>query len=172
MILLPAQTSLQHWIHQTDKVKLFPWQKAKEFFTPEEKVQIAEAIRAAEQRTSGEVRIFVENHCRFVDPLDRAQEIFAELRMYETAERNATLIYIAVKDHQAAVFGDGGIHQKVGQKYWQDEVEKMLLYFKQQHLGEGVIQVVKDIGEALHYYFPYDRDTDKNELPDDIVFGK
>jgi uncharacterized membrane protein len=153
-------------------VKLFPWQKPKEYFTPEEKQLIAEAIRDAEQRTSGEVRIFIENRCRFVDPLDRAQEIFSELKMHETAERNATLIYVAVKDHQAAIFGDEGIHQKVGQKYWQDEVDKMLLYFRKEHLSEGVTQIVRDIGEVLHYYFPYDRATDKNELPDDIVFGK
>ncbi len=153
-------------------MKLFPWQKEKEYFTAEEKLRVAEAIRLAEQRTSGEVRIFIENRCRFVDPLDRARELFAQLKMHETAERNASLIYIAVKDHQAAVFGDEGIHQKVGQKYWEDEVAKMLLYFKKHDLAAGIVQVVNDIGEVLHYYFPYDRDTDKNELPDDIVFGR
>ncbi len=153
-------------------MRLFPWQKQKEYFTADEKLEIAEAIRSAEQRTSGEIRIFIENHCRFVDPLDRALELFAELKMNETAERNATLVYIAVKDHQAAIFGDEGIHQKVGQKYWEDEISKMLLYFKKEHLSEGIVQIVTDIGEVLHFYFPYDRETDKNELPDDIVFGK
>lgn len=130
------------------------------------------AIQEAEQRTSGEVRIFVESRCRFVDPLDRAKEIFFELGMDKTKDRNASLVYVAVKDRQVAVFGDEGIHQKVGQKYWEDEVEKMLLYFKQQHLADGIVQCVNDIGEALHTYFPYEKDTDKNELPDDIVFGR
>jgi uncharacterized membrane protein len=152
-------------------VRLFPWQKEKEHLSAGEQAQIAEAIRRAEQRTSGEVRIYLENRCRYVDPLDRAQQIFAQLKMSETAERNATLIYVAVKDKQAAILGDEGIHQKVGQKYWEDEVGKMLLYFRKQHLAEGLIQIVTDIGEVLHYYFPYDRETDKNELPDDIVFG-
>jgi uncharacterized membrane protein len=31
---------------------------------------------------------------------------------------------------------------------------------------------VIQIGEALTTHFPYDNDTDKNELPDQIVFGK
>jgi uncharacterized membrane protein len=92
--------------------------------------------------------------------------------MEKTNDRNASLIYIAVKDHQAAVLGDEGIHQKVGQHDWEDEVNKMMLHFKQEHLVEGIIQVINDIGEALHQYFPYDRDTDKNELPDEIVFGR
>ena len=153
-------------------MKLFPWQKPREFFTPEEKEAILAAIKTAEQRTSGEVRLFVESKCHFVDALDRAKEMFAQLKMDQTAERNATLVYIAVDDRQAAVYGDEGIHQKVGQKYWEDEIQKMLLLFGKEHLVDGIVQCVKDIGDALHYYFPYDRDTDKNELPDDIVFGK
>lgn len=153
-------------------MKLFPWQKPREFFTPEEKAVILSAIRSAEQRTSGEVRLFVESKCSFVDALDRAKEVFAQLKMDQTDERNATLVYIAVDDRQAAVYGDEGIHQKVGQKYWEDEIQKMLLYFQQEHLVDGIVQCINDIGEALHHYFPYDRDTDKNELPDDIVFGK
>ena len=153
-------------------MKLFPWQKQKDFFTPAEKETILAAIRQAEQRTSGEVRLYVESKCHFVDALDRAKEMFLKLKMDATAERNATLVYIAVDDRQAAIYGDEGIHQKVGQQYWQDEIQKMLLYFQKQHLVDGIVQCVKDIGDALHYYFPYDRDTDKNELPDDIVFGK
>lgn len=159
---------------QPDKpvFKLFPWQKEAEFFSQEEREAIIEAIRQAEQRTSGEVRLYVESKCHMVDPLDRAKELFASLKMDQTEERNGTLVYIAVKDRQAAIFGDEGIHQKVGQKYWEDEIRKMLLYFHQKHLVDGIIECINDIGKALHHYFPYDRDTDKNELPDDIVFGK
>jgi uncharacterized membrane protein len=92
--------------------------------------------------------------------------------MYETDQRNATLIYVAVKDRQAAVLGDEGIHQKVGSKYWQDEVVKMLQHFKRQRLADGICQAIADLGQALKFYFPYNRDTDKNELPDEIVFGR
>jgi uncharacterized membrane protein len=153
-------------------VNLFPWKKKKEFFTENEKQQLVEAIQKAEQRTSGEVRLFVESRCRFVDAMDRAGEIFYQLKMNETAEHNATLIYLAVKDRQAAVFGDEGIHQKVGADYWQDVVKKMLIQFKQEKLADGLCQGISDLGEALQFYFPYNRDTDKNELPDEIVFGR
>lgn len=153
-------------------MKIFPWQKQKDFFTAEEKQQVLNAIQKAEQRTSGEVRIFVESRCRFVDAIDRAAELFFQLGMDKTAERNGTLVYVAVKDKQAAVFGDEGIHQKVGQKYWEEEVNKMMVCFKQAHLVDGLTQCVSDIGQALYEHFPYDRKTDKNELPDDIVFGR
>ena len=148
-----------------------PWQKKKEFFSEEEKARLVSAIQQAEQRTSGEVRVFVESRCRFVDPLDRAKEIFLQLRMDQTAERNATLIYIAFEDHQLAILGDEGIHQRVGQEYWEKEVSKMISEFQSEHIVDGICQVVLDIGEALQHFFPFDRETDKNELPDDIVFG-
>jgi uncharacterized membrane protein len=153
-------------------LKIFPWQKKKEFFSEAEKQQLVEAIQKAERRTSGEVRVFVESKCRFVNPVDRAQEIFFNLKMNETALRNATLLYVAVKDKQAAVFGDEGIHRKVGEKYWTDVVSKMLLQFRNQKLIDGVCQGIHDLGEALQFYFPYESSTDKNELPDEIVFGK
>lgn len=153
-------------------LKIFPWQKKKEFFTAEEQKQLVDAIQKAEQQTSGEVRIFVESKCKYVDALDRAHEIFASLKMYETDLRNATLIYVAVKDKQAAVFGDEGIHQKVGAHYWKDVVTKMLLHFKNQNLADGICQGIHDLGQALKTYFPYNSDTDKNELPDEIVFGR
>ena len=149
-----------------------PWKKDKEFFNPEEKEQLLEAIRLAEQRTSGEVRLFIESRCRYVDAMDRAEELFLQLGMGNTRDRNATLIYVAIKDRQAAILGDKGIHEKVGQKYWQDEVLKMMAYFKHHDLAQGLCECIKDIGEALHFYFPYNRDTDKNELPDEIVFGR
>ena len=152
-------------------MKLFPWQKQKEFFTPEQQELLVAAIRDAEKRTSGEVRVFVESRCRYVDALDRAKEIFFQLGMDKTEQRNGTLLYVAVTDHQVAVFGDEGIHQKVGQQYWNDEVKKMLRFFSEQHLVEGMCQCINDIGEALYHHFPYDKETDKNELPDEIVFG-
>jgi uncharacterized membrane protein len=150
----------------------FPWKKKKEFFTAEEKEQLMEAIRKAEQRTSGEIRLFVESKCNYVDALDRAKEIFLQLQMDKTEQRNATLIYLAIEDHQVAVLGDEGIHQKVGAEYWKDEVKKMVMQFKAEHLVDGICMAISDLGEALYHYFPYDSATDKNELPDEIVFGK
>lgn len=153
-------------------MRLFPWQKHKDFFTAEQQAQLVAAIQQAEHRTSGEIRVYIETHCRFVDAIDRATELFAQLGMNKTSERNATLLYLAIKDRQAAVYGDEGIHQKVGDPYWQDVVKKMLLHFRQENLVEGICQGVHDLGEALAFYFPYNSDTDKNELPDDIIFGK
>ncbi len=142
------------------------------YFSAAEKEAILNAIRQAEQRTSGEVRIFIENRCRFVDAIDRAAEIFFSLKMHATEQRNAVLVYLAMKDRQFAVFADEGIYKVAGAGYWNERAEEMLLHFKKEKHAEGLVKVISHIGDALTHHFPYDREIDKNELPDDIVFGK
>ncbi|MBV9960853.1 MAG: TPM domain-containing protein [Parafilimonas sp.] len=145
--------------------------KQKKFFSDEEEAKIVDAIRAAEQQTSGEVRLYVESKNRFVDPLDRAAEIFLHLNMHETANRNAVLIYVATVHREMAVFADEGIYQKAGQQFWNNAVHAMISEFKNDNYAEGLIEVISKTGQLLKTHFPYDSATDKNELPDDIVFG-
>lgn len=139
---------------------------------PAEQEQIVTAIKAAERRTSGEIRVFVESRCRFVDPIDRAAEVFAGLNMQKTEARNGVLVYIALKDRQLALFGDKGIHEKVGSAFWNQQVSGILSHFNKADYGGGIAAVVAAIGEALYRHFPYDGENDNNELPDEIVFGK
>ncbi len=142
------------------------------YFSKDENNQIVQAIRNAELRTSGEVRVFIEKKCKLVNPVHRAKEVFFQLEMDKTIDRNAVLIYLATKDRQLAVFGDEGIHQKVGQSFWSNEVKLMLDNFNKKNYTVGLIQMIHDIGEALQSHFPFDASIDKNELPDEIIFGK
>lgn len=154
-------------------MNIFPFFKKKRtFFSAEDNEQIVQAIRKAEKETSGEIRIYVESRNPFMDPLDRAKEIFFLLKMENTADRNAVLFYIAMKDHELAIFADEGIYRRVGATYWDNEVKNMISFFTKHNISNGIETCVKQIGETLKNEFPYDSATDKNELPDDIVFGK
>lgn len=151
---------------------LFSFFKKNDFFYSEEKQNILDAIKGAEERTSGEVRIYIESRCRYVDPLYRAEEIFWGLKMDQTKDQNAVLVYVAIRDRQFAIYADKGIHQRVGTEFWEKEVEKMKAHFKANRYADAIVLVIKNIGDALYQHFPYLRETDKNELPDDIVFGE
>lgn len=150
-------------------MSLFP-SKKKTFFTPEQQQLMVEAIKDAEQHTSGEVRLFVESKCKYVDPVDRAKEIFFSLKMEQTKDRNAVLLYMAIDDRQLALFADEGIYQRLGAKYWNDEVRKIIGSFTKHDYTGGICAVINDIGQALKTEFPYES-SDKNELPDEIIFG-
>ncbi|MEO6820782.1 MAG: TPM domain-containing protein [Ginsengibacter sp.] len=147
--------------------------KKKPFFSPQENEKIVHSIQEAERQTSGEVRIFVEGHCKYVDALDRAAEIFDNLEMEKTELRNGVLFYIATKDKQLAIFADKGIHLATdGDQYWKDAVAEILSVFSKDTMVNGIITSIHKIGLALKDHFPYDKDVDKNELPDEIIFGK
>ncbi len=146
--------------------------KKKPLLSAEDQERIVGAIREAERNTSGEIRVFVESRCAYVDPIDRAREVFFKLKMDKTTHHNAVLIYLALTDRQVALYGDEGIYRKTGgDPYWLYELEVMRSYFRKDMIADGVAACARDIGNALSTHFPYDSATDKNELPDDIVFG-
>ena len=151
---------------------MFSLFKKKEFFSAADKAQIVEAIRMAEKETSGEIRIYVESKNAYVDAIDRAAEIFFKLKMQQTDHRNAVLLYIAMDHHELALFADEGIYQKAGAEYWNGAVKNMIAQFTKDNISNGIEQCVAQIGQTLKEKFPYIPTEDKNELPDEIVFGK
>jgi uncharacterized membrane protein len=151
---------------------MFSLFKKKQLFSPEENSGIVDCIRKAERLTSGEVRVYIESKNPFVDPLDRASEIFFSLKMDQTEHRNAVLVYIAANHKEFALFADQGIYEKAGRDFWNSEAAKMIRHFSRGDLAAGIMQCVTDIGNVLQAAFPFEPADDKNELPDEIVFGK
>ena len=136
----------------------------------EDKELIMSAIKKAELKTSGEIQVHIDNHCK-EDVLDRAAYMFKTLKMHKTQERNGVLFYMAIKDHKFAILGDAGINQKVEEGFWDNIKEHMRSYFKEGKIAEGLSEGIKMAGEQLSKHFPYQQD-DTNELSDEISFGK
>jgi uncharacterized membrane protein len=140
------------------------------YFTEENKLQITNAIRAAEMNTSGEIRVHIEKYCKG-DVLDRAAYVFEKMEMHKTQLRNGVLFYLAVEDHQFAILGDVGLNQKVPEDFWETTKELVLSKFKDGNLTEGLTSGILMAGEQLKAHFPYLK-NDVNELSNEISFGK
>ncbi|MEI7490028.1 MAG: TPM domain-containing protein [Bacteroidota bacterium] len=143
---------------------------ARDFFSPEQQKAITKAIADAELQTSGEIRVHIENTLKG-DVLDRAAYLFRQLSMNKTRLRNGVLIYLAVRSRQFAILGDNGIHKVVPENFWDNIKHRMLLDFRENKFTEGLIAAISAAGEQLKKHFPH-LDNDKNELPNDISFGK
>lgn len=146
------------------------WFFKKKFFDDDDEKLIMKAIRAAEAETSGEVRLYVESFCKTTTHV-RALEVFKKLKMYKTRQRNAVLVYIAMEDRRFAIFGDEGIHQKLGYSFWNNEATTLQNYLKNGETVEGICQTINDIGQVLKEHFPPDGDKG-NELSDKPVYGR
>lgn len=143
----------------------------KDLFTKEQQAQIEAAIKQAETDTSGEIRVHIERHIE-EDVLDHAAFIFEQLEMHKTELRNGVLFLLVVEDRQLAIIGDAGINAKVKEGFWDEIRDHMVAHFKKGNYTEGLSQGILMAGKALKEHFPFDKKGDKNELSDEISFGK
>ena len=127
---------------------------------------VAAAIVSAEAATSAEIRVHLDERCPG-DAMARAVEIFERLGMTRTAERHGVLVYVSIEDHKLAVIGDRGIHERVGQVYWERLVEAVLGDFREARPRDGLAHAVGELGSVLRRHFPR-RPDDVNELPDQV----
>lgn len=140
------------------------------FLTPGDEADIIEAIRIAEDHTSGEIRVHLEPHCK-TDPFVRAEEVFNFLHMNNTKNSNGVLIYVAVEDHTLVILGDKGIDKMVPSDFWESTKDLILSNFKTGNIKQGLVDGILQAGQQLKHFFPYAIE-DANELPNTISFGK
>jgi uncharacterized membrane protein len=142
--------------------------RTREFLSKLEHDRIIHAIREAESKTSGEIRVLIQRGKLNSDPLVAAQKKFHRLGMHKTRERNAVLVFVAPRAHKFAVVGDEAIHKKCGDEFWQCVVEKMRTHFQNAKFSDALVEALKEIGTVLARHFPKTSE-DTNELPDDVI---
>lgn len=138
------------------------------YFTDKEKSRITDIIKAAENKTSGEIRVYFERNTDGQTPQERAIQAFYKLGMDKTELKNGVLFYIAFDDQKYAVIGDKGIHEKVHDEFWEKISVDMKKHFAKAEFIEGLEAGIYEVGERLQHYFPV-QDDDINELPNEII---
>jgi uncharacterized membrane protein len=144
--------------------------RTKHFLSTLEHDQIVQAIRDAESKTSGEIRVFIQRGEIKDDPLVAAQKRFRRLGLHKNAHHNDVLIWVAPRAHKFAVVGDEAIHQKCGDELWQRLVSKMRDHFRNEKFTHALIDAIHEIGEALAAHFPR-RSTSAGAQPDEVIEG-
>jgi len=144
--------------------------KVEVFLTKEEEQEIVSAIGIAEKNTSGEIRVHIEKQ-NSIAPIERAVEVFHQLQMEQTQDRNGVIIYVAVKSKQFAIYGDKGINEKVPPDFWDTTKDTIISHFKKGNFKQGLIDGILNAGEQLQKYFPY-AEGDTDELSNEISIGE
>ena len=143
--------------------------KVEEFLTPVEEKEIISAIRIAEKNTSGEIRIHIETSSKTAH-YERALEVFQLLKMDNTKDANAVLIYVAVKDKKFVIYVDKGINNVVEKNFWDTTKEVIQNHFKNGNFKQGIVDGILKAGEELQSHFPWQTD-DEDELSNEISKG-
>ena len=132
--------------------------------------RIKDAIAAAERVTSGEIAVSIAP--LFWGNVEKAaQKAFVRLRISNTREHNGVLIFVVPSRRRFAVLGDSGIHDRVGQSFWDAIAAKLSQHFRRGDFTKGLVEAVEEVGVQLASHFPYDASADVDELPNDVDFG-
>ncbi len=140
----------------------------RKFLLEKELHRITIKIGAAEKMTSAEIKLVVIKRCR-VSIKRKAHKIFKKYNLDRTAQRNCVLILVVTANRQLLVYGDQGIHARVGQHFWIEVENSITTKFKENNMGDGLSAGIHLIGQKLAHYFP-GHVGDENEISNDVVF--
>ena len=133
------------------------------------KYEIMEAIRLAEEHTTGEIRVHIKPRGG-PETMKEAVKVFRKLGMHRTRERSGVLIFVALGSRSFTILGDEGIHQKVGDEFWNSARDTMSGLFSAGKRIEAIVAGVRCAGEKLKQHFPSVQDN-PNELPNEVSQG-
>lgn len=139
------------------------------FLTDYQMASLVEAIKTAEDHSTGEIRIHIDSTTEG-NNAEIAFEVFKKLCKDQTAERNAVLFHVNFEQHYLTIIGDAGIHAKVHQNFWDQLHDKITQEFAKGNYFEGLKNAVLETGLELKKHFPI-TGKNTNELPNEITFS-
>jgi uncharacterized membrane protein len=150
---------------------LLPAWYVRRVFARDDPIAIGAAIAACEQTHRGELRFVVEGPLplaslwRDKSSRQRAVELFASQRVWDTEENSGILIYVQLVDRRVEILADRGIAARVAQTEWDAICRAMEASFRRGEWRQGALQAVARAGELLAQHFPAGT-VNPNELPD------
>jgi uncharacterized membrane protein len=131
---------------------------------------IEQEIRTCEARHSGEIRfaveIALEGPALWHDqsPRRRALDVFALLRVWDTARRNGVMIYLLLADRDVEIVADRGFEGLVSPAEWEAACRVMETHLRAGRYKEGAVAGVGAVSALVERHFPPEP-RDVNELP-------
>ena len=132
---------------------------------------IETAVGASEKRHRAEIRFAVEvaldvrSLWRVRTVRDRALEVFAELGVWSTAERNGVLIYVLLAERHVEIVADHGLNGRVSEAEWREVCALIEREFASGRWRDGALQGIEAATVLLAREFPA-TGANRNEQPD------
>jgi uncharacterized membrane protein len=134
---------------------------------------IGAAVGAAEAGHGGEIRVVIEAVLpwaylrRNASARQRALDLFASLRVWDTEHNNGVMIYVGLADRAVEIVADRGIAALVAAAAWQSICEALRQDFAAGRYQDGAVAAVRAVGMLLQKNAPLAAGTSRvNEISD------
>jgi uncharacterized membrane protein len=134
--------------------------------------ELAAAIAAGERTHRGEIRFAVESRLpplavlEGLDATTRAQQVFAQLRVWDTELNSGVLFYLLMAEHRIEIVADRGIAARVATGEWDAVCARMRERYAAGQWREGSLDGIAAAHALLERHFPGDGQANPDELPD------
>ncbi len=140
-----------------------------DFLSENEMAHLVEAIRLAEEHSTGEIRVHIDSNT-VSENAKVALSVFEKLGMRRTLQRNGVLFHVNFEQKYLTIIGDEGIHKKVKQFFW-DELHDYITYeFQKGNYFKALETAILRTGEELKKHFPHNGEN-PNELSNELSFS-
>lgn len=160
----------RHFIRWLHHFLYVPW-RTKAYFPSESREAIASAVATAEQGHAGEIQVIIEGRlplhmALYGNTAIRAQQLFAEYGVWDTAFNSGVLLYINLCERQVEILADRGINQYVANNHWQGICQQVTTLLADAQYVEGVLLGIEMLGNTLHQFYAGKEKDLGNELGD------
>jgi uncharacterized membrane protein len=147
---------------------------ARRAFPPAVVATMVAAVRAAEQHHRAEIRFVVESALeplavlRGQSPRERALEVFALLRVWDTERNDGVLIHVLLADRAVEIVADRGVHAAVRPEPWPGICRAMEAAYRRGDYEGGSLAAIHAVAQAVGRRAAVET-PHANELPDEPV---
>lgn len=111
------------------------------YFSKQNKQAIADAVQQAEHGHVGEIQVVIEGHIPCSQAYRqntrlRAQQLFAELGVWDTALNSGVLLYLNLCERTVEIVFDRGIQNATNDQVWQQICEAIVQKLKQKNINK------------------------------------
>lgn len=114
---------------------------------------VAQAIARAEAASTGRIRVSILPHF-WGDAREAAEHVFSRYALHHVRDRNAVLFVVIPSRKEFVVYGGAGIHERVGQEYWDRLAAALSECIKNGDLTSALVWAIEDVGKQLAAHFP------------------
>lgn len=135
--------------------------------------QLQATVAEAEAGHGGEIRLLIERSMPLVRAWrqrvrERAEEMLAHLRVWDTAERSGVLVYVNLAERRVELVADSGVAAVVDAARWQALCDTAAAAMSQGEPLAALQTLLQAIGAELRSHFARAQDSHGNELPDHV----
>lgn len=120
----------------------------------ENAIEASETTHSAEIRVAIEVALELRTLWRVRTARERALQVFSDLEVWNTRERNGVLIYVLLAERDVEIVADRGFDGRIADSEWQRVCTLIEREFKAGRWRDGVLVGIEAITLLLTREFP------------------